>query len=182
MQLAFILAEEVASSDPLGKLGINGLAFVSQLVSFLIVLIVLGKFVLPSIQKTLQQRQDLIRQGVENAERAKNDLKEASAQAEAILIQARRDAQETIERARKSAEQVARQIEEEARARSEQIKQQQVAAIRQEAARARQELSRDVINLAIDAAGKVISRSVDSKDNRRLVQEFVSASDQTRNN
>src|SRR5690242_21286009 len=129
MSLAFILAEGPAGSDPLGSLGINGLAFLSQLISFLIVLFILGKFVLPSIQKTLEQRQALIRQGVENAEKAKSDLREASAQAEAILAQARRDAQDTIERARKSAEQVARQIEEEARARAEQVKQQQVAAI-----------------------------------------------------
>jgi F-type H+-transporting ATPase subunit b len=44
------------------------------------------------------------------------------------------------------------------------------------------ELSRAVINLSIDAATQVIQRSVDSKDNRRLVQEFVTASDQARNN
>jgi F-type H+-transporting ATPase subunit b len=33
-----------------------------------------------------------------------------------------------------------------------------------------------VVNLSIDAAGKVISRSVDNTDNRRMVEEFVSTS------
>ena len=51
-----------------------------------------------------------------------------------------------------------------------------MARIQQEAARARAELSRLVVNLSINAAGKVISKSVDNKDNRRLVEEFVNTS------
>jgi len=48
--------------------------------------------------------------------------------------------------------------------------------VHQEANRARNELSRLVVNLSIDAAGRVIERSVDTNDNRRLVEEFVTAS------
>jgi F-type H+-transporting ATPase subunit b len=91
-------------------------------------------------------------------------------------------AQETIERATRNAEQVAQQIEKEARDRAEKIAQQYEARIQQEANRARMELSRAVVNLSIDAAGKVINRSIDSNDNRRLVEEFVTASDKSRNN
>ena len=40
-----------------------------------------------------------------------------------------------------------------------------------------QQLSRLVVNLSISAAGKVISKSVDTTDNRRLVEEFVHASE-----
>jgi F-type H+-transporting ATPase subunit b len=37
--------------------------------------------------------------------------------------------------------------------------------------------------MSINAAGRVVGRSVNSDDNRRLVEEFVTASnDQTRNN
>ena len=68
-------------------------------------------------------------------------------------------------------------IQEEAHTRAAQIEQQQVARIQQEAARARAELSRLVVNLSISAAGKVISKSVDSSDNRRLVEEFVHANE-----
>ena len=62
---------------------------------------------------------------------------------------------------------------EEAHARAEQVGKQEVARIQQEAARARAEISRLVVNLSINAASKVISKSVDSNDNRRLVEEFV---------
>ncbi len=93
------------------------------------------------------------------------------------MQEARVLAQETIALATKAAEREANRIQEEAHARAAQIEQQQVARIQQEAARARAELSRLVVNLSISAAGKVISKSVDSSDNRRLVEEFVHASE-----
>ena len=159
------------------QFGINPLAFLSQLVSFGIVFLILWKWGFPAIVKTLEKRQAVIREGIENAEKARHDLAEATARAEQLLQEARLQAQETIAQATKAAEREAIRIQEEAYARSAEIEQQQVARIQQEAARARAELSRLVVNLSISAAGKVISKSVDSSDNRRLVEEFVHASE-----
>ena len=157
-------------------LGINTLAFISQLVSFGIVFYILWRWGFPVIIRMLDKRQEVIREGIENAERARHDLAEATARAEQVLAESRKQAQETIAQAAKAAEREADRIEEEARARAAQIEQQQIERIRQEAARARAELSRLVVNLSISAASKIISKSVDSNDNRRLVEEFVSAS------
>ena len=163
-------------ADILGGLGINLIAFLSQLISFGIVFLILWRWGFPLILRTLEKRQAVIREGVENAERARRELQEANARSEQILLEARRQAQETINQAAKAAEREANRIHEEAQERAHQIEQQQIARIRQEAAQAREELSRLVVNLSISAAGKVISKSVDTNDNRRLVEEFVSAS------
>lgn len=157
-------------------LGINAVAFLSQLVSFGIVFVILWKYGFPAITKTLDKRQTVIREGIENAEQAKRDLADATAKAEQVLLEARREAQQTIERAAKVAQDEAGRIQEAAQARAAQVEQQQVERIRQEASRARAEISRLVVNLSISAAGKVISKSVDSNDNRRLVEDFVSTS------
>ncbi len=157
-------------------LGINAIAFISQLISFGIVFVILWRWGFPAIIRILDKRQEVIREGIENAERARRDLAEATARAEQLLGEARREGQETIAQATKAAEREANRIQEEAHARAAQIEQQQVERIRQEAARARAEISRLVVNLSISAAGKVINRSVDNNDNRRLVEEFVSAS------
>jgi len=163
-------------ADISSGLGINAIAFISQLVSFAIVFFLLWKWFFPIVLRILDQRQAVIREGIENAERAKRDLAEATARAEQLLTEARKQAQETIAQAVKIGEREAKRIEEEAHARAKQIEEQQVARIRQEAAQARAEISRLVVNLSISAAGKVISKSVDSNDNRRLVEDFVSAS------
>lgn len=182
MPLLSTLADASSGGSALDALGINGLAFISQLISFIIVLVLLGKFVIPRILQILDKRQAVIREGIENAEKAKQDLAAATARAEHIITDASRQAQEIIDRATKNAEKVAHQIEEEARVRAEQINQQQIARIQQEVSRARQELSREVVNLSIEIASKVISRSMNTKDNRRFVEEFVAASDHARNN
>lgn len=161
----------------LSQFGINPFAFLSQLVSFGIVFLILWKWGFPVVIRSLEKRQAVIREGVENAEKARHDLAEATSRAEQLLQEARVQAQETIAQATRVAEREANRIQEEAHARAAQIEQQQVARIQQEAARARADLSRLVVNLSISAAGKVISKSVDSSDNRRLVEEFVNASE-----
>jgi F-type H+-transporting ATPase subunit b len=179
----FIVATMLAGGSGISSgLGINAVAFLSQVISFAIVFYILWKWGFPAITNILDKRQAVIREGIENAEKAKRDLAEANARAEQILTDARRQVQETIERAAQAAQQEANRIQEEAQARAEQISQQQIARIQQEANRARAELSRLVVNLSIEAAGKVINKSVDTKDNRRLVEEFVSTTDNTRNN
>lgn len=167
----FVLAD-IASG-----LGINALAFLSQLISFGIVFVLLWKWGLPLIMKTMERRQAVIREGIENAEKAKRDLEEATARAQAEMLEARRQAQDIIAQAQKAGEREQARILEEAQARAEQIGQQQVARIQQEAARARAEISRLVVNLSIDAAGRVIGRSVDDRDNRRMVEQFVTATE-----
>src|SRR2546430_13861208 len=139
------------------EFGINGLAFLSQLVSFGIVFYILWRWGFPAIVKTLEKRQAVIREGVENAEKARSDLADATTRAEQVMQEARVLAQETIALATKAAEREANRIQEDAHARAAQIEQQQVARIQQEAARARAELSRLVVNLSISAAGKVRS-------------------------
>jgi len=163
-------------ADLLGGFGINALAFISQLVSFGIVFFLLWRWGFPAVTKTLDRRQAIIREGIENAEKAKHDLEEATAHADQLLQNARIQAQEIITQAAKLADNEASRIQEEAYARAAQIEQQQIARIQQEAARARAELSRLVVELSISAASVVISKSVDTKDNQRLVEEFVNAS------
>ena len=179
MQLAIYTHLVLAASISEG-LGINAWAFLSQLITFGIVFFILWRYAFPLVIKTLDRRETVIREGVENAEKAKRDLAEARGERERILTDARREAQATIERAQKTAQQEAARIVEDAHARAEQIGQQQAARIQQEANRARNELSRLVVDLSIDASERVIGRSVDNNDNRRLVQEFVTASNTPR--
>ena len=170
------MAHTLIFADLFGGLGINTWNFLSQLISFAIIFLILWRWGLPAMLRMLERRQAVIREGVESAEQAKRDLAEATARAEQVIAEARRQGQEVIAQATRAAEREADRIQAEAEARASQFEQQQIERIRQEAARARAEISRMVVTLSINAASKVIGKSVDSNDNRRLVEEFVSAS------
>ncbi len=157
-------------------MGINIAAFVSQVVTFFILLLIMGRFVYPAIVKTLDKRALIIREGVENAEKARQELVDAEKRVEALIEQARREAQATLAKATQSAEQIRMEIKAQAQAEAQQIREQNERRIQQEIAQAKAELSRQIADLAIMAAERVIGTSLDSQANRRLVNEFVAQS------
>src|SRR3954462_3740938 len=88
--------------------------FIAELVAFLIILGILGKYVLPPIQKAMRERQELIRKQGEDSEKGKtklaeaerayqNALKEARTEAAQVRENARAEAQRTVEELRSQA-------------------------------------------------------------------------------
>lgn len=157
-------------------LGINFPALLAQLIVFGIVLAILWIFVYPRLMKTLDQRRDNIREGMENAEKSRRDLAEAEQRVAAMLDEARQDAQRTIAQATAAAQHVREEIEQQTQERVRDIMAQAERRIQQEIAKARADLRQQVADLAIMAAGKVVGSSLDTEANRRLASEVVAQS------
>jgi F-type H+-transporting ATPase subunit b len=160
----------------MSALGINIYALIAQLVAFIILLLVLQRFAFPVLTKTLDERQARIREGVENAERASQALKDAEKRVEALMNEARLESQKVIATATHAAERLKADIEQQAQQRGREIEQQASKRIEQQINQAKAELRAHVADLSIAAAERVIGQSLDSATNRRLVDEFVSQS------
>ncbi len=154
-------------------LGINVWMFASQLVSFLVLFFVLWRWAFPILTRTLDTRAVTIREGVENAEKARQQLADAERRVTGMMEEARQQAQQTLDQALKAGEHIRAEIEQDAHERSRQLISQAQTRIQQEIAQARNELRREVADLAIQAAERVIGSSLDSATNRRLIDEFV---------
>jgi F-type H+-transporting ATPase subunit b len=157
-------------------LGINIGNFIAQVITFGILLFVLARYVFPVLLKTLDERANTIREGVENAERARTAVSEAEKRVEGLLDQARVDAQATLTRATQAAERTRQEIEQEAQSRARDILAQADKRIQQEIAQARAQLRQEVADLAIQAAEHVVGNSLDTATSRQLVNEFVAQS------
>ena len=154
-------------------LGINVAALIAQVITFFILMLVLGKWAFPALYKILDEREATIRSGVENAERARREVNEAQKRVEAMLEEARVEAQSITTRANQAGERVRAQIEAEARERSNQMVDQAERRIHQEFERARAQLRQEVADLAIQAAEHVVGNSMDQATSRKLVSDFV---------
>ena len=97
-----------------GNFLVPNATFIAELVAFLIILFILAKFILPFVQKALNDRQEMIRQQVEDADATrqklaeaqdayKNALTEARIEAAQIRENARAEAQRTVEELRTAA-------------------------------------------------------------------------------
>jgi F-type H+-transporting ATPase subunit b len=129
-------------------------------IAFLLVFGVLGKFALPKIKQTLEERADAIEGGLQRAEQAQaeahNVLKEYKAQlaqareeAATIRTEAQTDRAAIVEEARNEARQAAGQVTAAAEA--------QIAADRAQAISA---LTRQVGELSVELASKVVGESL----------------------
>ena len=82
-------------------LGISGWKLIVQLISFVVFIIILWKLGGGPIARMLDQREDKIREGMEAADRMKSELEATAAKNEEVLREARADAQQILVDARR---------------------------------------------------------------------------------
>ena len=145
--------------------------FLSQVISFVIVALVLRQFAYKPILKVLEERRQRIAEGLLNSEKIKQQLAEAEQRHAEILAKANAQAQKMIDEARESAAHVAERKEQEAIVAAEQImaKAREASAIEHE--RTMTELKRELGRLVVDTTAKVTGKVLTSEDQRRLQEE-----------
>lgn len=151
--------------------GFNLWMFLSQVVSFTIVALLLRKFAYKPILTVLEERRQRIAEGLLNAEKIKQQLAEAEQRYAEILANANTAAQKMIDDARESAGIVAERKQQEAVLAAEQIvaKAREASAIEHE--RTMMELKRELGRLVVDTTAKVTGKVLNSDDQRRLQEE-----------
>ena len=154
-------------------LGINLNFLISQIVNFIVVLWVLSRFVWNPILNLLQTRRQRIQDSLAEADRVQ---KEAAAERAAFQTQLADERQRTASQladAARQGQEVRQQIIEAAERDREQI----LASARREAEGLREQAvadsRRQVVDLAILAAQRVVGGSMDEARQRQLVNDFL---------
>ena len=163
--------------------GVDVFKLAFQVVNFLLILYLLNRFVFRRVLALLDERQERIAKGLEDAESAARDRELARAEREAALDEARKQAQEMIASATRIAEDSRAEIVAAARAEAEKVAARATEEITAEKQRAIAELRSQVADLALDAAGRLVKAEMNAPTQRRLVEEFlaeVSPSDRER--
>ncbi len=144
-----------------------------QMLSFLVLLLVLRKFAYRPLLDALEKRSQYIEQNIKSAEEQKSEAERIRAEYQAELKQARQEAQAIIERATKASEERGKEIIDEARDESERLKKSATAEIELEKQKAIAELRRQIADLSVLAAGKIIEKNLDTATHTALVDEFI---------
>ncbi|MEX0649230.1 MAG: F0F1 ATP synthase subunit B [Balneolaceae bacterium] len=156
-----------------GLLSFNTGFAIWVLISTVIFLVLMQKYLVPPIMKALDERENRIKDSLESAEKAlakaekisrDNDkaLKEAEIKAQKIRKEALNDAEVLRAEKIEKAKQDAAKILEDAR-----------AAIEQEKQRAMVDLRNEVAELAVEAASIIIDAELDQNKNKKLVESYI---------
>lgn len=157
----------------LNNLGINGKLLLAQIVNFLVLLFVLYKFAYGPVLKVLNERTSKIEKGLKDAEDAQKKLAEISEKEKAVLVKARKQAQEIIAKAEEIAVKNKEEIIVVAKEQSEKILADSAKNIEMEKALMFQEVKKQVAELVVFATNKIISEKVDSDKDRELIEKVI---------
>src|SRR6266487_920333 len=151
--------------------GWNWQLFLSQVISFVIVALLLRRFAYKPILAVLEDRRRKIEEGQLNAEKIRKELAEAEKRYQEIVAKANADAQRMIDEARESAAHVSERKQQEAITAAEQIvsKAKEAAALEHE--RQMQALKRELGRLVIDTTAKVTGKVLTNDDQKRIQEE-----------
>ncbi len=144
-----------------------------SVVSFAILLYLLAKYALPPVLKALDEREQSIRQTINEAQRLKAEGENLIKEYEDKLASIRKESQEIIEGSRLQAQRLLETNERETRARAEKILSDAKEQIERETARAIREVRGHAASLALAATEQILRKKVDDGDQRRLVEEFL---------
>ncbi|MSO42312.1 MAG: ATP synthase F0 subunit B [Solirubrobacterales bacterium] len=147
------------------------------LATFLFTMYVLKKLAFPRIQEALDKRAKLIADSIDAAQQSKKESEELLAEYRARLKEAREQADDIVARARKSADTAKAEATKEGVAKREELLAAARRDIEAETRRSLERIRKEVADLTVLTTEKVVRRSLDSDDQKRLVDEALSEVD-----
>ena len=145
-----------------------------SLVTFVLMMLILGKFVWPSLNAGLIERERKIRQDIADAETNRHKTEAMVKEHEARLAKVQDEVREILAEARRDAEHARLEIATTAQKEAEATKQRAIAEIVRSKDQALAELFDFVSNNVLKATEQVIGRSLTGTDHERLVKESLS--------
>jgi len=142
-------------------------------VTFVMLLIVLRKLAWGPMLKALHDREKAIKDALDRSAEARAEADKILADQKRILNDARKEAQDFLERTQKDNERAREALMVRAREESEKLIADGKLAIEQEKKAALLEIRTAAVDLALGAAARVIELNVDDARQRTLVKNFV---------
>jgi len=143
------------------------------IITFLLLLFILKKAAWKPLLSALQKREDTIASSIQKAEQAKVDAEKLLKEHSERLAQAEAEAQRFINEGRQLAEKIKENITTEAKAISDKIIKESKEEIEKSRQAAIESLKKDISQIAILAASKIISENLDEKVDKKLVDKMI---------
>ncbi len=162
-----------AKADLFSSLGIDWKMLILQTIAFLILLVILRKWVYPPLVAMLDKREKDLRAADNAAKSARENADKTEKMTNELMRKARGEANEIVAAAREEAAKVVEEAGAKATAKSEVIVKQAQDEIAKEVEAARKALHNETLDLVAEATGKVLGEKVDAKADAKVIAAAV---------
>ena len=142
-------------------------------VVFVLLVLVLGKFAWKPLLQSLKDREDKIRDSLEQAERARAEAAELIKQNERNMARAGEEYQRVVQEARAMGEKMKEEIVNKARTQAQQELHNAKEEIQRDVDAAKQQLRTEVADLAIKAAEKILDENLDAGKQKKIIDNVL---------
>lgn len=157
----------------IGSLGIDVSTLIAQLINFAILLLLLRFVAYKPIMKMLDERSGRVKESMEQAESIKEQAAKAEEETAKRIEEAGKEGQKILKQAMEAGEEARLKAQEEAKEEAGALIAKARTEIKHERDEAVEELRKEVADLAIMAAGKVIGRSLDKEAHIKLIDDVL---------
>ena len=147
--------------------------FIWTIATFLLLLTLLRKFAWKPILQALENRQEMIRKSLDDAEQAKKELEQVQQQSAKIVAEARAEADAIIASTRADSAKLKEDLREKARAEAQSILENAERQIQQERDRALAQIRTEAVDVSLMIASKLIKRNLSQEDNEALIEDAL---------
>ena len=156
--------------------------YIWTIVTFLILVALLGRFAWRPLLDALDRRQEAIRKSLDEAKEARQEMGRLNEESARLLSAARAEADAIISRTRADAIRAGDELKQKARADAENIVRNAEREIALETSRALQKVRQEAVDISVAIASKIIQRNLSKEDNERLIAETLKEIQTTRPN
>ena len=147
--------------------------YIWTIITFLLLFYVLAKFAWKPLLKMLEERENLIKSSLDDAEKARQELEKINSESEVIISQARSEAQSILSDGKAAAEKIKDDTIAKAKDEASKIREDAKHQIQVEKDKAITDIKKEVVDLSISVAEKLINKNISEQDNSSLIEESL---------
>ena len=164
---------DIKSDDFTSKLIPNWVSFVTQLGALLVLITIVFVFAYKPVKKIITKRQDYIESNIKESELSKAKWKENEEQSKANVLASERTAADIVAGAKLDAEKERQAILNKTQEDVVKMKEEAKNDIARMEEEAKEDIRKEIVSVALDASKELLGREVNSKDNNRLLEDFI---------
>jgi F-type H+-transporting ATPase subunit b len=142
-------------------------------ITFVILLLILKKFAWKPILNALSERENLIKDSLDKAEKARVEFERLTEENKIRIAKAEEEAQKVIAQGREYAEKIKAQVVEQSKVEAKKMIEDAVAAIERKQQESFSNLKEQVADIAINAAEKIIRENLDKEKQLKIVDKYI---------
>lgn len=143
------------------------------IITFVVLAFLLGKFAWKPLLQVLEERERTVRESLDQAQKARAEAEETLRRNQELMAGARRETAAILEQGKREAEVLRGEILAQTRKEAQDLVEQGKRQIQFEQKQAMEQIRTQVADLAIQAAERLIVRSLDSAKHRELLDDYV---------